>query len=138
MAKDRFASLREMKIGGSRDQGSPNEQAPPPEPPPTTMVVQQPVPAPTLPPTSTLASTAVAPTPSNGAKPEGRAREIPKRNHPDYQQINTYIRKPIHQLVWLELVKQSPRGQFDELIENLLKQWLKGKGITTSLDGKAI
>lgn len=133
MAQDRFASLRSMKIGKNEREPTSTTStalATTPPPPQQSNPVAPPTPAPTPNPVSIADS--------NTQSARVSAREVPKRNNPDFQQVNTYIPKGIHQLVWIELVKQTPRGQFDVLVTDLLRNWLIGKGITADLDGKPL
>ena len=47
-----------------------------------------------------------------------------KRSDPEFEQVTAYIRKETHQTVKIELLKNG-RQEFSELVEGLLKQWLK-------------
>jgi hypothetical protein len=52
-----------------------------------------------------------------------------KRGHPDYQPVSTFILKPVHRAVRVELVKENDRDLAD-LLDELLRAWLTRKGIT--------
>lgn len=54
----------------------------------------------------------------------GLRRPPGKRSHPDFEQITAYIRKDTHHAVKVALLNNG-RKEFSELVEVLLRQWLK-------------
>jgi hypothetical protein len=57
-------------------------------------------------------------------QPSRRGRPPGKRSHPEFEQITAYIRRDTHQAVKIGLL-QNGRKEFSELIEDLLRHWLK-------------
>jgi hypothetical protein len=55
-----------------------------------------------------------------------RGRPPGKRSHPDFEQITAYIRKDTHCAVKIALL-QNGRKEFSELVESLLRHWLKSE-----------
>ena len=53
-----------------------------------------------------------------------RGRPPGKRSHPDFEQITAYIRRDTHRAVKIALLKNG-RQEFSELVEDLLRHWLK-------------
>jgi hypothetical protein len=53
-----------------------------------------------------------------------------KRSDPAYQQVTAWVRRTTYRKVRERLLKQD-RGEFSELVEELLQGWLKTKQIRT-------
>jgi hypothetical protein len=64
------------------------------------------------------------PEPQNEPK---RGRPKGKRSDSNYEQVTAYIRKDTHTAVKIELLKESQKREFSELIQELLDEWLKSR-----------
>jgi len=54
-----------------------------------------------------------------------RAAGVGKRSDGDYRQVSAYIRKDTHQQVKIALLQEE--REFSELVEELLRGWLKSR-----------
>jgi hypothetical protein len=53
-----------------------------------------------------------------------RGRPRGKRSNPDYEQVTAYIKKKTYKQIKIALLEQDDIGDFSELVEELLSQWL--------------
>jgi len=56
-----------------------------------------------------------------------RGRPPAKHSSPDYAQMSLYIHQTVRSLVRIELLKEN--GEFSGLVEDLLRVWLKQRGV---------
>lgn len=56
-----------------------------------------------------------------------RGRPPAKHSSPDYAQMSLYIHQTVRSLVRIELLKEN--GEFSGLVEDLLRDWLKQRGV---------
>lgn len=54
-----------------------------------------------------------------------RGRPNGKRSNVDFQQVTAYVRRNTYRRVSIKLLDQEIKGEFSELIENLLQKWLE-------------
>ncbi len=54
-----------------------------------------------------------------------RGRPTGKRSNPDFEQVTAYINKQTNEEVRVKLIREGKRRDFSELVEELLKKWLK-------------
>ncbi len=50
-----------------------------------------------------------------------------KKDNPDYQQATAYIPRQLHQDVKVLLIQEGGKQDFSELVEELLRKWVKGQ-----------
>lgn len=62
---------------------------------------------------------------SNTIVTQRRGRPNGKRSNSDFQQVTAYIRRDTYRRVSVKLIDQEIKGEFSELIEELLQQWLE-------------
>ena len=53
-----------------------------------------------------------------------RGRPSGKRSDAEYQQVTAYIRRETYRRVTIKLIDQPQKGEFSELVQELLQQWL--------------
>lgn len=53
-----------------------------------------------------------------------RGRPNGKRSNSEFQQVTAYIRRDTYRRVSIKLIDQEVKGEFSELIEELLQEWL--------------
>lgn len=53
-----------------------------------------------------------------------RGRPSGKRSNTDFQQVTAYIRRDTYRRVSIKLIDREKKGEFSELVEILLKEWL--------------
>ena len=53
-----------------------------------------------------------------------RGRPNGKRSNSEFQQVTAYIRRDTYRRVSIKLIDQEVKGQFSELIEELLQEWI--------------
>ena len=56
-----------------------------------------------------------------------RGRPPAKHSSPDYAQMSLYVHQTVRSLVRIELLKEN--GEFSGLVEALLREWLKQRGV---------
>ncbi|MBK9169084.1 MAG: hypothetical protein IPM24_16655 [Bryobacterales bacterium] len=56
--------------------------------------------------------------------PKRRGRPPAMRSDPDFLQVTAYIRKKTHRKVKIALLEDGTEGNFSELVETLLEEWL--------------
>lgn len=54
-----------------------------------------------------------------------RGRPNGKRSNSEFQQVTAYIRRDTYRRVTIKLIDQEVKGEFSELIEDLLQKWLE-------------
>jgi hypothetical protein len=57
-----------------------------------------------------------------------RGRPAGKRSDPKVVQVTAYIQKDTHTAVKIALLKEGKKRQFSELVEELLREWIAGRG----------
>lgn len=69
---------------------------------------------------------------SSKAHTKGDASAMPKRGRPngkrsnaEFQQVTAYVRRDTYRKVSIKLLDREVKGEFSELIEELLQKWLK-------------
>jgi hypothetical protein len=73
---------------------------------------------------------AVNPAPVKQALQQPAKRGRPaggKRNNPDYEQVGAYIPKELNKRVKMRLLEMDKDREFSELVEYLLKKWVRGE-----------
>ena len=66
--------------------------------------------------------------PSNGSDDPTaprRGRPNGKRSNAEFQQVTAYVRRDTYRRVSIKLLDRENKGEFSELIEELLQKWLK-------------
>jgi hypothetical protein len=67
--------------------------------------------------------------PASGIENQSHTRKMGrpkgKRSNPDYEQVTTYIRRDTHTAIKVLLLKDKGGGDFSELVQNLLEEYLK-------------
>jgi hypothetical protein len=61
---------------------------------------------------------------SDAATPR-RGRPNGKRSNADFQQVTAYVRRDTYRRVSIKLLDRENKGEFSELIEELLQKWLE-------------
>jgi hypothetical protein len=61
------------------------------------------------------------------AKQESRSDAVGKNKDDRYVQTNVYLPKEVKAAVKIELLRSD--GELSELVETLLRDWLKGRGV---------
>jgi hypothetical protein len=56
--------------------------------------------------------------------PRRRGRPNGKRTNKDYRQVTAYVRSDTYKRVSITLLEQDKKGEFSDLVENLLQAWL--------------
>jgi len=56
-----------------------------------------------------------------------RGRPNAKRSNPDFVQTTAYIRRDTHRDVKIALLHEGQGGEYSELVEELLSDWLKSR-----------
>ena len=56
-----------------------------------------------------------------------RGRPKGKRSNSNFQQVTAYVRRDTYRKVSIELLDRENKGEFSELVEDLLQKWLKEK-----------
>jgi hypothetical protein len=54
-----------------------------------------------------------------------RGRPPGKRSNPDFEQVTIYLRRKTHKDAKVELLRGEERQEFSELVEDLVRKWLK-------------
>lgn len=54
-----------------------------------------------------------------------RGRPNGKRSNADFQQVTAYVRRDTYRQVSMKLLDRHNKGEFSELIEDLLQKWIK-------------
>jgi hypothetical protein len=54
-----------------------------------------------------------------------RGRPNGKRSNVEFQQVTAYVRRDTYRQVSIKLLDRENKGEFSELIEELLKKWLE-------------
>lgn len=54
-----------------------------------------------------------------------RGRPNGKRSNAEFQQVTAYVRRDTYRRVSIKLLDQEVKGEFSELIEELLQKWLE-------------
>jgi len=54
-----------------------------------------------------------------------RGRPNGKRSNSEFQQVTAYVRRETYRKVSIKLIDQEVKGEFSELIEKLLQEWLE-------------
>jgi hypothetical protein len=54
-----------------------------------------------------------------------RGRPNGKRSNADFQQVTAYVRRDTYRRVSIKLLDRENKGEFSELIEELLQKWLE-------------
>jgi hypothetical protein len=62
---------------------------------------------------------------SDDATAPRRGRPNGKRSNAEFQQVTAYVRRDTYRRVSLKLLDRENKGQFSELIEELLKKWIE-------------
>ncbi len=61
---------------------------------------------------------------SDGASAPRRGRPNGKRSNVEFQQVTAYVRRDTYRRVSIKLLDRENKGEFSELIEELLQKWL--------------
>ncbi len=61
---------------------------------------------------------------SDDATAPRRGRPNGKRSNAEFQQVTAYIRRDTYRQVSIKLLDRENKGEFSELIEELLQKWL--------------
>lgn len=61
----------------------------------------------------------------NSATMPRRGRPNGKRSNSEFQQVTAYVRRETYRKVSIKLIDQEVKGEFSELIEELLQEWLE-------------
>ena len=70
------------------------------------------------------------------AEQRKRGRPPAKHSSPDHAQMSLYIHKTVRNLVKIELLKED--GEFSGLVESLLRDWLKHRGVRVPAERKTM
>jgi uncharacterized Rmd1/YagE family protein len=62
---------------------------------------------------------------SDAAAPPRRGRPNGKRSNAEFQQVTAYVRRDTYRQVSIKLLDRENKGEFSELIEELLQKWVK-------------
>lgn len=62
---------------------------------------------------------------SDNATTPRRGRPNGKRSSAEFQQVTAYVRRDTYRRVSIKLLDRENKGEFSELIEELLQKWLK-------------
>jgi hypothetical protein len=62
---------------------------------------------------------------SDDATTPRRGRPNGKRSNAEFQQVTAYIRRDTYRRVSIKLLDRENKGEFSELIEELLKKWIE-------------
>ena len=62
---------------------------------------------------------------SNDANAPRRGRPNGKRSNAEFQQVTAYVRRDTYRQVSIKLLDRENKGEFSELIEELLRKWLE-------------
>jgi hypothetical protein len=54
-----------------------------------------------------------------------RGRPNGKRTNVEFQQVTAYVRRDTYRKVSIKLIDRESKGEFSELVEELLQQWLE-------------
>jgi len=54
-----------------------------------------------------------------------RGRPNGKRSNAEFQQVTAYVRRDTYRRVSIKLLDRENKGEFSELIEELLKKWIE-------------
>lgn len=61
----------------------------------------------------------------NDATAPRRGRPNGKRSNAEFQQVTAYVRRDTYRRVSIKLLDRENKGEFSELIEELLQKWLE-------------
>jgi len=61
----------------------------------------------------------------NDATAPRRGRPNGKRSNAEFQQVTAYVRRDTYRRVSIKLLDRENKGEFSELIEELLNKWVK-------------
>jgi hypothetical protein len=62
---------------------------------------------------------------SNNLTAPRRGRPNGKRSNAEFQQVTAYVRRDTYRRVSIKLLDRENKGEFSELIEELLQKWLE-------------
>jgi len=62
---------------------------------------------------------------SDDATAPRRGRPNGKRSNAEFQQVTAYVRRDTYRRVSIKLLDRENKGEFSELIEELLQKWLE-------------
>lgn len=62
---------------------------------------------------------------SDDATTPKRGRPNGKRSNAEFQQVTAYVRRDTYRRVSIKLLDRENKGEFSELIEELLQKWLE-------------
>jgi hypothetical protein len=62
---------------------------------------------------------------SDDATAPRRGRPNGKRSNAEFQQVTAYVRRDTYRRVSIKLLDRENKGEFSELIEELLKKWIE-------------
>jgi hypothetical protein len=62
---------------------------------------------------------------SDDAAAPRRGRPNGKRSNAEFQQVTAYVRRDTYRRVSIKLLDRENKGEFSELIEELLQKWLE-------------
>jgi hypothetical protein len=62
---------------------------------------------------------------SDDATAPRRGRPNGKRSNAEFQQVTAYVRRDTYRKVSIKLLDRENKGEFSELIEELLKKWIE-------------
>lgn len=62
---------------------------------------------------------------SDAAPAPRRGRPNGKRSNAEFQQVTAYVRRNTYRRVSIKLLDRENKGEFSELIEELLQKWLE-------------
>ncbi|MEA5574646.1 hypothetical protein [Calothrix sp. UHCC 0171] len=65
--------------------------------------------------------------PTETTEPKKMGRPKGKRSDPDYEQVTAYIKSGTYTNVKIELLKEGQKREFSELIQELLDDWLDSR-----------
>ena len=62
---------------------------------------------------------------NNAAPTVRRGRPSGKRSNAEFQQVTAYVRRDTYRRVSMSLLDRENKGEFSELVEELLQKWLE-------------
>lgn len=58
-----------------------------------------------------------------------KSKSIGKRSDPKFRQVTAYIPRDVYKQVTIKLTAEEPKGEFSELVAQLLTKWLNQSNI---------
>lgn len=53
-----------------------------------------------------------------------QTKQLGKRSDPNFRQVTAYIPRDLYKKVTIKLANEEPKGEFSNLVTELLKEWL--------------